>query len=154
MFINASPVLYQILTFYLGPKLGIPLVLLSGALSGLSAGLLFLSPPLIRKTIITAVSSVVIAGVLLSLVLYLERTSKPRMVTLAAQEGPGEQSHEDRIGHVQDIGLGHSSVLDGIVEAEDCHTVAECPSKQEIVTAGARRLPPGGHDDADHKETE
>ncbi|MGD8271337.1 MAG: hypothetical protein PVH74_03450 [Desulfobacterales bacterium] len=64
MFINASPVLYQILTFYLGPKLGIPLVLLSGALSGLSAGLLFLSPPLIRKTIITAVSSVVIAGVL------------------------------------------------------------------------------------------
>ena len=63
VFINASPVLYQILTFYIGPK-GIPLVLLGGALSGLSAGLLFLAPPNIRKTIITALSSVVIAGVL------------------------------------------------------------------------------------------
>ncbi|MGD9236138.1 MAG: hypothetical protein PVF09_05655 [Desulfobacterales bacterium] len=64
VFINASPVLYQILTFYLGPKLGIPLVLLSGALSGLAAGMLFLAPALIRKTIITALSAVVIAGVL------------------------------------------------------------------------------------------
>ncbi len=63
VFINASPVLYQILTFYIGPK-GIPLVLLGGLLSGLSAGLLFLAPPIIRKTIITALSSVVIAGVL------------------------------------------------------------------------------------------
>jgi branched-chain amino acid transport system permease protein len=64
VFINASPVLYQILTFYLGPKLGIPLVLLSGVLSGLAASLLFLAPPMIRKTIITALSAVVIAGVL------------------------------------------------------------------------------------------
>ena len=63
MFINASPSLYQILTFYLGPK-GIPLVLLSGVLSGLAAGLLFLAPPLMRKTIISALSGVVIAGVL------------------------------------------------------------------------------------------
>jgi branched-chain amino acid transport system permease protein len=64
VFINASPVLYQILTFYLGPKLGIPLVLLSGVLSGLAASLLFLAPAMIRKTIITALSAVVIAGVL------------------------------------------------------------------------------------------
>ena len=64
VFINASPVLYQILTFYLGPKLGIPLVLLSGVLSGLAAALLFLAPAMIRKTIITALSAVVIAGVL------------------------------------------------------------------------------------------
>jgi branched-chain amino acid transport system permease protein len=64
VFINASPVLYQILTFYLGPKLGIPLVMLSGVLSGLFAGLLYLSPPMVRKTIITALSGVVIAGVL------------------------------------------------------------------------------------------
>ncbi len=63
VFINASPVLYQILTFYIGPK-GIPLVLLGGLLSGLAAGLLFLAPPSIRKTIITALSAVVIAGVL------------------------------------------------------------------------------------------
>ncbi|MGD9057833.1 MAG: hypothetical protein PVJ41_15270 [Desulfobacterales bacterium] len=64
MFINASPSLYQILTFYLGPKLGIPLVLLGGALSGLFAGLLFLAPAIVRKMLITALSSVVIAGVL------------------------------------------------------------------------------------------
>ena len=64
VFINASPSLYQILTFYLGPKLGIPLLLLSGILSGLAASLLFLAPAMIRKTIITALSAVVIAGVL------------------------------------------------------------------------------------------
>ena len=64
VFINASPSLYQILTFYLGPKLGIPLLLLSGVLSGLAASLLFLAPAMIRKTIITALSSVIIAGVL------------------------------------------------------------------------------------------
>jgi branched-chain amino acid transport system permease protein len=63
VFINASPVLYQILTFYFGLK-GIPLVMLAGVLSGLFAGLLFLAPPLMRKTLITALSSVVIAGVL------------------------------------------------------------------------------------------
>jgi branched-chain amino acid transport system permease protein len=64
MFINASPVLYQILTFYFGPKLGIPLVLLGGVLSGLFAGLLYLAPLMLRKTLITALSSVIIAGVL------------------------------------------------------------------------------------------
>jgi len=64
VFINASPVLYQILTFYYGPQLGIPLLLFSGALTGLCAGLLFLAPPLVRKMLITALSSVVIAGML------------------------------------------------------------------------------------------
>ena len=64
VFINASPVLYQILTFYYGPKIGIPLLLFSGALSGLFAGLLYLAPSLVRKTLITALSSVVIAGML------------------------------------------------------------------------------------------
>ena len=64
VFINASPVLYQILTFYYGPKIGIPLLLFSGALSGLFAGLLYLAPSLVRKTLIIALSSVVIAGML------------------------------------------------------------------------------------------
>jgi branched-chain amino acid transport system permease protein len=64
VFINASPVLYQILTLYYGPKLGIPLLLLSGALCGLFAGWLYLAPALIRKILITALSSVAIAGVL------------------------------------------------------------------------------------------
>ena len=64
MFINASPVLYQILTFYYGPKLGIPLLLFSGALSGLFAGLLYQAPALVRKMLITASSTVIMAGML------------------------------------------------------------------------------------------
>jgi len=64
VFINASPVLYQILTFHYGPAFGIPLLLFSGALAGFCAGLLFLAPPLVRKMLITALSSVVIAGML------------------------------------------------------------------------------------------
>ena len=64
VFINASPVLYQILTLYYGPKLGIPLLLLSGALCGLFAGWLFLAPAPIRKMLIAALGSVAVAGVL------------------------------------------------------------------------------------------
>ncbi len=64
VFINASPALYQILTFYYGPKLGIPLLLLSGALSGFFAGLLYLAPPLVRKILITALGTVAMTGVL------------------------------------------------------------------------------------------
>ncbi|CAB1075874.1 Branched-chain amino acid ABC transporter, permease protein LivM (TC 3.A.1.4.1) [Olavius algarvensis Delta 1 endosymbiont] len=64
MFINASPSLYQILTFYYGPKLGIPLLLLGGVLSGIFSSLLYLAPALIRKMLITALSCVVIAGIL------------------------------------------------------------------------------------------
>jgi branched-chain amino acid transport system permease protein len=64
VFINASPVLYQILTLYYGPKLGLPLLLLSGALCGLFAGWLYVAPALVRKTLLTALGSVAIAGVL------------------------------------------------------------------------------------------
>jgi branched-chain amino acid transport system permease protein len=64
MFINASPSLYQMLTFYYGPTLGIPLLLLSGVLSGIFSSLLYLAPALIRKMLITALSCVVIAGIL------------------------------------------------------------------------------------------
>jgi branched-chain amino acid transport system permease protein len=64
VFINASPVLYQILTLYYGPKLGLPLLLLSGALCGLFAGWLYLAPALVRKTLIAALGSVAAAGVL------------------------------------------------------------------------------------------
>jgi branched-chain amino acid transport system permease protein len=64
MFINASPALYQILTFYYGPKLGIPLILFGGALSGLFASQIYLAPPMIRKMLITAFCSVIIAGML------------------------------------------------------------------------------------------
>ena len=64
VFINASPELYQILTFFYGPKLGIPLLLFSGALSGLFAGLLYLAPPLVRKILITALGTVAMTGVL------------------------------------------------------------------------------------------
>jgi branched-chain amino acid transport system permease protein len=64
MFINASPVLYQILTFYYGPKLGIPLLLFSSVLSGIFASLLYLAPAVVRKMLITAFSCVIIAGML------------------------------------------------------------------------------------------
>jgi branched-chain amino acid transport system permease protein len=64
VFINASPVLYQILTLYYGPKLGLPLLLLSGALCGFFAGWLYLAPALVRKMLLAALGSVAVAGVL------------------------------------------------------------------------------------------
>jgi branched-chain amino acid transport system permease protein len=64
VFINASPLLYRLLTFDQGIKSGVLLLLGAGALSGLLAGLLCLAPRLLRQTLITSLGSVVGAGVL------------------------------------------------------------------------------------------
>ncbi len=62
--INASPVLYQILTFYQGPKAGIPLLFLTGVASGLAAGLIYLAPTVVRRSLVGALVAVAVAGVL------------------------------------------------------------------------------------------
>ena len=64
VFINASPLLYKLLTFDQGVKAGILLLLGAGALSGLLAGLLYLAPKLLRRVLIISLGSVVGAGVL------------------------------------------------------------------------------------------
>ena len=64
VFINASPLLYKLLTFDQGVKAGILLLLGGGALSGLFGGLLFLAPKLLRQVLIISLGSVVGAGVL------------------------------------------------------------------------------------------
>jgi branched-chain amino acid transport system permease protein len=64
VFINASPLLYKLLTFDQGGKVGIFLLLGGGGLSGLFGGLLFLAPKLPRQVLILSFTSVVGAGVL------------------------------------------------------------------------------------------
>ncbi|HVP81376.1 MAG TPA: leucine/isoleucine/valine transporter permease subunit [Thermodesulfobacteriota bacterium] len=64
VFINASPLLYKLLTFDRGIKAGIPLLLGGGALSGLLAGILYLAPVSLRRVLIISLGSVVGAGVL------------------------------------------------------------------------------------------
>ena len=69
VFINASPLLFQLLTFgqeSLGA--GIGLLLMAGALVGLLAGLLSLLSGLVRRALITAFSFVTFAGMLQDLV--------------------------------------------------------------------------------------
>jgi branched-chain amino acid transport system permease protein len=64
VFINASPLLYKLLTFDQGIKAGIPLLLGGGGLGGLLACLLYLAPGLLRRVLIVSLGSVVGAGVL------------------------------------------------------------------------------------------
>lgn len=64
VFINASPLLYKLLTFDQGVKAGILLLIGGGGLSGLFAGLLYLAPKLFRQVLILSFVSVVGAGVL------------------------------------------------------------------------------------------
>ncbi len=64
VFINASPLLYKLLTFDQGINVGILLLLSGGALSGLLAGLLSLAPKLLRQGLIISFGSIVGAGVL------------------------------------------------------------------------------------------
>ena len=62
--INASPLLYKLLTFDQGVTGCIPFLLGGGALAGLLAGLLYLFPVLTRRVLIVSLGSVVGAGVL------------------------------------------------------------------------------------------
>lgn len=64
VFINASPVLYKLLTFDQGVGAGVLLLLGVGALGGALAGLFYLAPGLLRRVLIVSLGSVVGAGVL------------------------------------------------------------------------------------------
>jgi branched-chain amino acid transport system permease protein len=64
IFINASPLLYGLLTFDLEPGGGTIFLLLFGALSGLLAGLFYLSSPLVRRVLGISLGCMVITGVL------------------------------------------------------------------------------------------
>lgn len=64
VFVNAMPVLYELLTFKQGTQIGVFLLLCAGALSGALAGLFFLSPKLLRRIFLISVGSIVISGVL------------------------------------------------------------------------------------------
>jgi len=64
VFINASPLLYQLLTFKQGTQTGAILLLSAGGLSGALAGLFYLSPILARQIMIKSLISVVLAGML------------------------------------------------------------------------------------------
>jgi branched-chain amino acid transport system permease protein len=66
--INASPVLFNLLTFGQGLTLGSLLLLLTGVLCGLFAWMLFLSPRLLRKVLISSLSTVIAVGVLQDLI--------------------------------------------------------------------------------------
>jgi len=63
VFVNASPTLYQILSFGHGFATS-PLLFVSGALGGLFGGILYILPWAIRKMLIVSLVSVVGAGVL------------------------------------------------------------------------------------------
>ena len=64
VFVNAMPVLYELLTFNQGTQVGALLLLGIGALSGTLAGLFFLSPRLVRQMLINPLAGIVGAGVL------------------------------------------------------------------------------------------
>ena len=64
VFVNAMPVLYELLTFKQGTQIGVFLLLGAGALSGALAGLFFLSPRILRRVLLISLGSIVGAGVL------------------------------------------------------------------------------------------
>jgi branched-chain amino acid transport system permease protein len=126
VFVNASPVLFNLLAFGQDLLVGSLLLLLTGALSGLFAGLLFLSPSLLRKVLIAAVGSVIALGVLQDLI----RT------TLSAWEPLAEVS--DWIFAANGVTIEGSVAL-GLL-------IAFCISfwslRGESIRAGFKSLPP------------
>ncbi len=68
VFVNASPRLYELLTFKEGLGSGSVLLLVTGALSGMLGSFFYLMPALFRRVIITSLGSVIIGGVLQDLI--------------------------------------------------------------------------------------
>ncbi len=68
MFINATPALYDLLTFKQGATTGSIILLVVGAVAGLAAVVLFLLPSNARRSVISGLSVVVGLGVLQDLV--------------------------------------------------------------------------------------
>jgi branched-chain amino acid transport system permease protein len=66
--VNASPMLYNTITFGRETASGAILVIMAGALTGLFAGLLFLLPQSVRRIVIIPLSSIIVAGVLQDLI--------------------------------------------------------------------------------------
>ncbi len=64
VFINASPLLYSLLTFGQERGTGTLLLLVIGAMSGLFAGLFYLSPGILRRVLLISLGSIVGVGVL------------------------------------------------------------------------------------------
>jgi branched-chain amino acid transport system permease protein len=64
VFVNAMPVLYELLTFKQGTQVGVFLLLGAGALSGILSGLFYLTPKMARRFLITSLGSIVMVGVL------------------------------------------------------------------------------------------
>ena len=64
VFVNAMPLLYELLTFKQGTQVGVFLLLLAGAMSGVLAGLFFISPQIIRRMLIMPLTGIIGAGVL------------------------------------------------------------------------------------------
>lgn len=64
VFVNASPALYELLSFKKPLPTAALLLLASGGMAGLLAGLISCSPPTFRKVLTSALGSVLIAGVL------------------------------------------------------------------------------------------
>ncbi len=66
--VNASPALYDLLTFKQGSLLGSLLLLAAGTVGGLLAGLVYLLPQLPRRVLVTALAGVIVTGVLQDLI--------------------------------------------------------------------------------------
>jgi branched-chain amino acid transport system permease protein len=66
--VNASPVLYKVLTAGFDGAAGIFVILVAGGLSGVFAGIIYLIPQLARQVTIVSLGSVLIAGLLQDLI--------------------------------------------------------------------------------------
>ncbi|MGQ9694494.1 MAG: branched-chain amino acid ABC transporter permease [Thermodesulfobacteriota bacterium] len=64
VFINASPLLFKILTFSQGTEKGEAILIISGSCLGLLGGCFFLAPPLWRRVFSVSLGSVILIGVL------------------------------------------------------------------------------------------
>ena len=128
VFINASPALYEFLTFKEGLESGSLLLLLAGSLCGVFASALYFMPGRLRRVLIASLGSVIVAGVLQDLL----RPTFAAWGTLAAIN--------DLLFTANGLTLQGATVLFVLIAV----ITLAWPRTTRVAKSRIERLPPGG----------
>ncbi len=74
-------------------------------------------------------------------------------ITLLTQEEPGKKCYKERVGHIQDICLGHRPCLDSLIEAEYSDSVSYCSTNKVVVFSSFKALSSDKHRCTYHQKT-
>lgn len=75
-------------------------------------------------------------------------------VTLLLEEDPGKDGDKQRVGHVEDVGLGHRGRRYRFEKTKDRSTIRKGSPEQQVVIDNVQAALPNLHDGANHYKSQ